>query len=90
MLQLEIKADTHLKRLFVPAQELIVVTATATDTMTLGVEHHALHQNLVNLACICLALWLRHPHTPPMEHLLALITAHLHVMTMGNRQQDGL
>lgn len=86
LLHLEGIANTDLLGIRMLGEELIIVTATATDTMTMHVENDARNKHEVNRTVISESLRLRHTQTTFLHHILAVVGTNLHRVTMGNRE----
>ena len=85
-LHLEGIADTPLLGIRMLGEKLIIVTTSATDTMTMHVEHDARNKHEVNRTVIGRSLRLRHTLATFLHHILAIVGTNLHRVTMGNRE----
>ena len=90
VLELEVVADAHMERTGVAAQELIVVAATATNTVALMIKGYAGHEDHINMPTIALGLGFGNAEVTMTHHVLAVVGAHLHIVAMGDRQQHDL
>ena len=87
-LELERVADTDLLRRQVLRQELIVITAAATDTVTMVVKHHAGDKHQVDRTFPSRRLGFGNAQTTLTHHVLAVIGTDLHRITMGDREKE--
>ena len=78
LLKLEGIADTYLLGMKMPRQELVIISSSTADTVTMMVKHDARNKNQIDSTLIGRSLRFRHTKVALAHHILAVIRTNLH------------